>query len=148
MTDIAGIKTTDRTIEIVHPGTGEKLGIRVSLVSIDDERLMKVKRSITDRRLYLEARGKTFKAEEIEENRINLLIAATIGWEWYEQPAILDENKKIIKEAVERPSFNGEVPEFNRRNVLAVINMLSWFGDQINEAIGETNSFFDNSKSN
>ena len=147
MTDISNIKMTDRMVEIVHPGTGEKLGIRVNIISIDDERMMKVKRGITDRRLYLEARGKTFKADEIEENKNNLLLAAIIGWEWYAQEAVKDDNGKVIIEARECPQFNGEIPEFNRRNVTAVITDLPWFANQINDAIGETDSFFRNSKS-
>jgi hypothetical protein len=148
MTDISTIKTTDRVIDILHPGTGDKLGIRVCVVSIDDDRLTKAKRAITDRRLHLEARAKNFKAEELEENKNNLLLAAIIGWEWYAQDEVKDDNGKVITEARERPSFNGEVPEFNRRNVLAVISDLPWFATQINEAIGETDTFFSNSKSN
>lgn len=148
MTDIATIKTTDRTIEILHPATGEKLGIRCTIVSVDDERLTKVKRDITNRRLYLEQRGKTFKAEEIEENKSNLLFAATTDWQWYAQDAVLDDNGKVITEARDKPTFNGEAPDFNRKNFNAVIASLPWFGDQINEAVGETKAFFDNSKPN
>lgn len=142
MTDIATIKTSDLTIEILHPATGEKIGIRVNLVSIDDERLMKQKRAITDRRLYLEARGKTFKAEEIEENKTNLLFAAMTGWDWYAQPATND------MPAIEQPTFRGSVPDFDRRSVTAVLTELPWFNDQVNEAIGETQAFFGNSKRN
>lgn len=148
MTDISQIKTGDRKIEILHPATGEKLGVRVSLLSIDDERLMKAKRAITDRRIYLEARGKSFKAEEIEENKTNLLFAAMTDWEWYAQPEVRDPSdaKIIITPAVECPSFHGEIPEFSRRNVIAVLAELSWFNDQVNEAVSETKAFFDNSK--
>lgn len=148
MTDISNIKTGERAVEINHPGTGEKLGLRVNLVSIDDDRLVKIKRKITDKRLYLEARGKTFKAEEIEENRTDLLIAAITGWEWYKQEAVKDDKGKVIKDEVECPTFHGEVPDFNRRNVLAVISELGWFGDQVNAEIGEVSSFFTDSKSN
>jgi len=140
--DLSQIKTGDRTIEILHPATGEKLGVRVNLVSIDDERLTKAKRVITDRRLYLEARGKVFKAEEIEENKINLLFAAMTGWEWYAQQATDDTP------AIDAPTFHGEIPEFNRRNVNAVLYELAWFNDQVNEAIGETKAFFEPSKQN
>lgn len=134
MADLSEIKTSDRTIEILHPATGEKLGVQVTLVSIDDDRLQKLKRQITDRRLHLEARGKTFKAEEIEENKNNLLFTATTGWTWG-------------KDADgEQQTFHGEVPEHNRKNFTAVVTELPWFGDQINEAVGDTKAFFSNSK--
>lgn len=140
--DIAAIVSTDRKVEIVHPATGERIGVRIKLVSIDDDRLTKVKRSIADRKIHLQARAKDFKAEELEENRHNLLFAAMLEWEWYSQDATNDTP------AIEQPTFNGEVPEFNRRNAIDVFNKLPWFADQVNEAVGETQAFFDNSKRN
>lgn len=136
MTDIATIKTTDRTIEILHPATREPIGIRVTLMSIDDERMTKIKRKITDRRLYLEQRGKTFKAEEIEENKTEILFGAMTGWDWY------------APEGGEQPTFHGKTPEFNRRDVSAVLTELTWFADQVNEAVGETQAFFTTFKPN
>ncbi len=130
MTDIASIVAIDRTIEIIHPKTGEPLGIRVKVVSMDDDRLTKVKRQILDRRLYLEARGKTFKAEEIEENSVNILFAATLDWEWYKP------------DNGEQATFQGSVPDFIRRNFGDVVGKLPWFRDQLHEALGETKDFF------
>jgi hypothetical protein len=135
MTDISAIKTGERTIEIVHPATGEELGIRVSMVALEDERMKKLKRSILDRRLHLEARGKNFKAEEIDENRNALLFNAMTGWEWYE-----------IKDEREQPKFKNKVPEFNRRDVYEVFDALPWFRNQIDEAVGDEKAFFGRSK--
>lgn len=146
MVDLATIQTNDRTIEITNPGTGERIGVRVGVMHIDDERLAKIKRNITDRRLYLEARGKTFKAEEIEENKNNLLFGAMTGWEWY-NPTGKPGDDGYDAEAA--PSFDGsDDPEFNRKTVNAVLNKLTWFSDQVNEAIGDTKAFFSPSKPN
>lgn len=133
--DISEIKSQDRTIEITHPGTGENLGIRVTLMSIDDERLQKIKRSITDRRLHLEARGKTLRADEIEENKITIYATSITGWEWY-----------ALSEGIAPVLFHGDIPEFNRRNVVAVLTELTWFADQINAELNETKAFFGRSK--
>jgi hypothetical protein len=137
--DLATLKPTTRTIEIKHPVTGHPLGVRVTVVSMDDDRLTKIKREIMDRRLYLEQRGKTFKAEDVEANTHRLLFTATLGWEWYNPTNSEDDDGM--------PTFNGEVPEFNERNFKAVIKTLPWFRDQINEELGETKAFFDNSPS-
>jgi hypothetical protein len=143
--DISALKPTNRVIEIKNPGTGEPLGVRVTIVSMDDDRLKTAKRAIMDRRLYLEQRGKSFKAEEVEENTHNLLWAATIGWEWY-NPTGSEGDIGYNPDAM--PTFEAEQPEFNQRNFKRVITTLPWFADQINEEIGERKAFFDNSKSN
>jgi hypothetical protein len=146
MTDIAQIVTASRAIEILHPGTGDRLGVRVNVVHIDDERLAKEKRRITDRRIYLEARGKTFKAEEIEENKNILLFTAMTGWDWY-NPTGKTGDKGYDENAT--PTFDGaEQPEFDQKTVFAVLRKLPWFSDQINEAVGETKAFFTPSKQN
>jgi len=126
MTDISAIKSAERMVEIVHPATKEPLEIRVTLMSLDDERMKKIKRSITDRRLHLEARGKHFKADEIEDNRNALAFSAMTGWEWY--------GKDV--------SFKGKKPDFNRASVYAVFDELNWFRDQIETEISETKDFF------
>ena len=133
MSDLSEIQPVSRTIEILHPGNGRPIGVRVSLMSLDDERLSKIRRAITDKRLHLEARAKTFKAEEIEANRMAILTTAITGWEWYSPTGEKEDCAK----------FKGEVPDFNRTNVKEVLTDLSWFGDQINEALGETESFFE-----
>ena len=61
-------------INIKHPATGEPIGVTVSIMSIDDERMKPIKRQIQDRKLKLEQRGKNFKAEEIEENGFDIVV--------------------------------------------------------------------------
>lgn len=139
MADLANIKPVPRVLEIMHPGTGMPLGVRVNLVSLDDERLTKIRRSITDKRLHLEQRGKNFKAPELEENRLAVLVAAITGWEWY-NPTGEEGDKGYDPEAM--PSFGDEEPDFKPVNVRAVLSTLTWFGDQVNQALGETESFF------
>ena len=146
MAELTTIQTDDRTIEITHPGTGERIGIRVGVMHIDDERMAKIKRMITDRRLYLEARGKTFKAEEIDENKNNILFNSMTFWEWYNPTG--DEGDEGY-DADAMPSFEGEQhPEFTRKTVSAVLKKLSWFSDQVNESVGDTKAFFGNSNPN
>lgn len=124
--DIASIKpVSERLIDILHPQSGDKLGITVSLMSYDDPRMKGIRRKITNRRLHLDARGKHYKAEEIEENNHDLCFTAMIGWDWGEDA-----------------TFNGKKPEFNKSNVISVFTELPWFREQIDEAIADEKAFF------
>jgi len=134
MTDIAKIKLIEQTVEMHYPDTGELLGVRITLVSIDDKRTKALKRAFMNRRQHLEVRGKYMKAEELEENQRTLIFTCMTGWEWYP-----------LKKG-EDTTFEGSIPEFNRKNVDAVFDKLPWIEEEIDEALGETKSFFGESK--
>lgn len=127
--DLKDIKPTGRDIEILHPATEEKVGVTVSVLSIADPAMEKIKRKIQDERIRLESKGKSFKSDEIESNRSILTFGAMTGWKW----------TKGMK-------FGGEVPEFNRKNVLAVFKEIPWFRTQVEEAISDESAFFTTSK--
>lgn len=124
MIDLAEIKTGNITLEIRHPKTDEPLGVFVTLQPIDSPSMKKMARNINDRKLTLQARGKNFKSEEMIEIARNLTIEAIVDWEWAGQ------------------TFEGEVLEFNRKNVSRVIEKLDWFRDQIDDELGNVRSFF------
>ena len=132
--DIATIKPQERIIEMVFPGTEVPVGIRVTLKSLDDEALKATKRAIRDRATYLEQRGKGFKAIDLEENANTLIFKAMSGWEWY------------APEDGEQATFKGEIPDFNKRNVDAVLDEVSWFGAQLAKELDDTAAFFRRSK--
>lgn len=124
--DISTLKPVDRIIEIKHPSDeNENIGIRVTIVSLNDEKMKSVRRRFINKRLELEKKGKSFKANDIEENELDLLMASIIGWEWYGD---ID--------------FNGEKPEFNENNVKKVLTEFEWFKNQIAEAVGDDKAFF------
>lgn len=142
--DISVYQPSERIIEITSPGRDVKnLGIRVSLMSIADPRMKRIKRKIQDRKLHLEARGKNFKADEIEDNRNDITFEAMTGWQWYKIDA--DGNEAADGE---QATFHGKVPAFVRKEVYGVFDELSWFRDQIDEAIGEEKDFFAQSAPN
>ena len=131
MTDISEIAYIEKTVEIIHPATKEPLGISISLMSPDDPRLETIKSKIMDERLALEAKGKNFKAEQINKNRDMVLFRSMTGWKW-------DGDT----------SFEGEKPDFIQVNVLKVFNKLPWFRKQVDEAFSELEGFFSDTKSN
>ena len=126
MTDIANIAPKEQTLEILHPSSDEPVGIRVTLMSPDDPRMKSIKRKITDFNLQKQKRGKVLKAVEVEENEIALIAATLTGWEWYGEDV----------------SFKGEKPEFNTKNVAAVLRETSWFKKQISDELDDAKGFF------
>lgn len=123
--DLANLKPVERIIDIVHPSTGEKIGVSVTVLSINDEKMAAAKRRIQNKKLELDRRGKTFKADDLEENEMELLTTAITGWNWEGDV-----------------DFHGEKPAFNEKNVKAVLKELTWFKQQIMEAVGDEKAFF------
>ena len=123
--DLSTLKPAERLVEILNPKTDVELGVKVTLLSINDDKLKKIKRRIQDDKLRLEARGKNFKAEDIEENRNTIIFAALTGWVW---------DKGV--------TFKGTTPEFNQRIFNDVMNTIPWFRDQLEEAISDEKAFF------
>lgn len=125
--ELSNLKACEQLIDIVHPVSGDNLNIKVSVIPLSDDRMLKVKRALTNRRIALERRGKTFSAEEIENNEIELLTSAVTGWVW---------NPEM--------EFHGEVPEFNIKNMKEVFKELPWFKQQILDVLNDEKSFFPN----
>ena len=125
MSDISAIKPLERIVDMKHPSGSGLLGVRVKIMSVDDERMKRARRKIEDRRLQLAKKAKTFTADEIDENKNFIYFTAMTGWEW-------DDGV----------TFHDEVPEFTLANVHAVFNELPWFRDQIENELGETEAFF------
>ena len=122
--DISTLTPNERIIEIKHPANEENLGIRVTIVSLNDNKTKQIRRQFINKRLELEKKGKSFKADDIEENEIDLLIASMTGWDWYDA------------------EFHGEKLEFNENNIKKVFRELPWFKDQVSEAVSDEKAFF------
>lgn len=137
--ELTNLKPVERVIEVTSPSSGLPIGLRVRVMSLEDDRLKRIKRQITDESLKLQARGKGFKADEIERNGRALMFAGTLGWEWY-NPTGAEGDDGYDPDAM--PAFNGEQPAYNEKNFIALVTELTWISDQIQEAIGETKSFF------
>ena len=124
--DISTLKPNDRIIEIKHPADeNQNVGIRVTIISLTDDKMKSIRRRFINKRLELEKKGKSFKADDIEDNEIELLVASITGWEWYGEV-----------------DFNGEKPAFNENNVKKVLTELEWFKNQVAEAVGDEKAFF------
>ena len=127
--DIADIKYVEKEVEILHPATKEPLGVFIKLMSPDDDRMLRLKKQMGDKRAQIEAKGKYFKTEELIKNRHMVLFTAMTGWRWEGDT-----------------TFNGEKPELNQKNAFQIFEERPWFANQIDEHFSELESFFTDAK--
>lgn len=141
--DISGIKPTAQFLEILNPdGSGRKVGIRLELVSIDDDRLKAARRHIQDRQMHLSQRGKTFTPEQIEKNAIDLQAKTITGWTWYNPTG---EEGDDGYDPSQRANFKGnDNPPCTYETVREVLTEVRWFASQVSDMITDTERFFQN----
>ncbi|HEV7417680.1 MAG TPA: hypothetical protein VGN98_16100 [Tianweitania sediminis] len=120
--DLSTIKPSSLKVDLLHPATGEEIGLTLDVISRDDPTVKRVQRRLTDKRIK---RGfKKVSAEQIDEENIEVLSAAVTGWTWG-------------KDA----SWGGKKLDCNPENVKIILAQ-PWFRKQVEEAIGEDADFF------
>lgn len=121
--DILAIQPSTITVDIKHPATGAPIGLQVECVSLEDDRVKAVERAIKNRAL----RGgrNTVTAEKIEDNTVELLSAAVVGWKWADGLTLGD---------LKSPPLS----KINVGKLLAV----GWIAKQIDTALGDEAAFF------
>lgn len=124
--DISQLKPKTRVVQILHPRTGDELGISVEVMSFGDPRLKRIIRQINDQKQEREARRKILKTEELESNSVRLVANAIVGWDWSKS----------------KFGFKGELPAFSPAKAVEVLSELDWFFTQLNEEIGNDKAFF------
>lgn len=127
--EITQIKPLTVDVVILHPANNKPVGLTITVKAMEDDGVKQVQRRIADRRLKLGAKGQNFKAEDLEENAIVLIVAAAISWDWTE-----DADGEI-------GSFNGEQLDFNGVNVRKVL-VVDWIRSQVEDVLGDTSRFF------
>lgn len=120
--DISQIKPKIITHDVIHPGTGEPIGLSVQMRSVYSKEVKRTERQILDAKI--ERKGVT-TAEESEADAIQFIAASVSDWEWKD-----DLN------------FHGNKPECNFKNVVAVLTELPWMKDQLDKVLYQTNKFF------
>lgn len=122
--EINSLKPREQVVEIKHPKTKEELGIKISLVSLMDPKAKSLKRQFAIAKMERDRRGKDMTYDELEDNSMQLLLKVIVGWDWGDN------------------TFNGEKPEFNEKNVKAVLTELEWLKLQLLEKLEDESSFF------
>lgn len=124
--DILAIQPSTIAVDIKHPATGAPIGLKIECVSLEDDRVKQVERAIKNRALRGGRNAVT--AEKLDDNTVDILSAAIIGWTWADGLTL--GNLK-----------NPPLSKINVGKLLAV----SWIAKQIDTALGDEAAFFSNS---
>ncbi len=106
-------------VAITHPGTGEPLGITVTVAGPDSDRQRKARAVITNDRIEKRIRKAT--ADRLDEEALTMTCAAIIGWDG----VIVD----------------GKAVEFNPCNASILLKRFPFIRDQIDAAVGDRSVF-------
>ena len=126
-TDLSQLDTSKASedgvwMEIENPSTGEPLGIKIKVLGMDSKAYRDQQRKTQDRNLKKGMKGlKSLKSETLENDRIELICACTVGWE------------NVV--------YNGETLECTRENCRWLYKQYPWIFDQVDEYIGDRGNF-------
>jgi hypothetical protein len=122
--DLSTVTATNKVVEILHPATEERIGLRITLLPPTDKKVKKVQRANLDRQL--KARKGKMTAAQIEASNFDVLVASVDEWEWYGEDV----------------NFEGDKPDCTEENVRRVLDKVSWIRSQVREAFDEEEGFF------
>lgn len=125
--DILSIQPHTITVDLKHPATGEDIGVKVELQSLESDEVKAVQRQMTNKALKSGRNNVT--AEKIEGNSLTLLAAAIVSWE-FSGDANLGGDKKPACTAANKMKLLGN----------------SALAKQIDQALGDETAFFANSE--
>lgn len=74
-------------VDILHPATGEKLGMSVTVASYQSERVKKLQRKMANAAMREQRRNpkKAATVEEVEEKAHDLMVASVVAWDGFER---------------------------------------------------------------
>lgn len=126
MTDLAQFadlaKAQDDGIDVVilHPKTGESLGITVKVAGPDSDRQKKARNAINNERLRM-SRNKRLTAAELEADALKITAASIISWDG------------VIE--------NGEDVVLNAESATAILAKYPFIREQLDSAVGDRAGF-------
>jgi len=126
--DILSIQPTTRTLDLLHPGTGEPIGLKLYFQSLNSEPVKQVERQLRNK--ALRAGRNSVTAEKIAEGEREILAAALTGWEWPEGISLGDLKN----------------PPFNRTNAIKLFTGAQWIVEQLDTELKDESSFFTSSE--
>lgn len=125
MNDLASVQSHTKRLDILHPGTGEEIGLRVELLPPDDPKIKAAIRRLADMRRHKAQRNQIASAADDERASFEVCRVAVVGWEWTKEDA----------------SWNGDQPAFSA-TVLSEMLERDWFRLQVDREMAVDQGFF------
>jgi hypothetical protein len=127
-TDLSTIRAEDRSAHLLHPKTGDELGLVFELRSPYDDEVQKVQREWQNHRLHPKRRNKSITMEEMESFQDKRIVAAVKGWAW--------EDAEL--------TINGDQPEYSPQVLKGWLKdeKMKWLREFLVEETEDLASFF------
>jgi len=123
LSDFAGLSQAQEDgidVSILHPGTGDDLGIKIKVAGPDSERQKKVRSAINNERIRM-SRNKRATVAELEADALKITVASIISW------------SGVIE--------NGSPVELSKENAERVLTKYPFIYDQLTSAVGDRAGF-------
>ena len=112
-------------IEILHPGTGEPLGMKFHVVGQDSKPFIKARRKVVSARMGKRAISRK-DPEKLERDGLETLACCVVSWSTGGEPGI---------------KLDGEVLDCNPENVMKVFERFPFIREQVDEVVGDRAAF-------
>lgn len=130
--DLGKIQSTDRSVTLMHPLTGEPTGLVFHLRSPDSFEVKRVQREWQDRMLSPKRRGKKISAVEMEAFQDNRIVAQVSNWEFTD----------------EGTNFDGDQPEYSEDTLRKWLKKFSWIRQFLVDETEDLTAFLTGQESN
>lgn len=123
LSDFAGLSQAQEEgidVSILHPKTGESLGITIKVAGPDSERQKKARRAVQTERLNM-SRNKRPTVPELEADGLKVTVASIISWDG------------VIE--------NGQAVELTPENATAILVKYPFIREQLDSAVGDRAGF-------
>jgi hypothetical protein len=107
-------------VKILHPKTGEELGITVKVAGPDSDRQRKARNAINNERIRM-SRNKRLTVSELEADALKITAASIISWDG------------VIE--------NGSAVVLNNENANAILTKYPFIREQLDSAVGDRAGF-------
>lgn len=122
-------------VDITHPKTQERIGIVFRVAGIDSERMRKARHAVSGARLKT-GKLQSVTPDQLEQEGLDYLVASVISWSWDKAVPATEKTP-----AIPATTLDGKVPEFNEKNVRAVLKRYPFIRVQIDSVVGDRAGF-------
>lgn len=118
--NLAQVQEDGIDVPILHPKTGESLGITIKVAGPDSDRQRKARRAVQTERLNM-SRNRRPTVPELEADGLNVTVASIISWDG------------VIE--------NGQAVELTLANATAILTKYPFIREQLDSAVGDRAGF-------